>query len=87
MADAYDVEVTVVSQQGVCAEGHKVGDKWVICSKTPEGMCLSAFHTVFPSLRVLRHGGSYSWEDDPDKTTLVCIDSQNPVIFELKRLK
>ena len=58
MAERFDVVAKVVSQKGTCGAEHKVGDQWVIGSKTPEGICLSAFNALFPSLRVLRcmHG-------------------------------
>ena len=61
--------------------------KWATGTKTPEGICLAAFNTLFPSLRVLRFGGSFPWETDPDVTTVACPDAQNPVVFELTRLQ
>ena len=87
MAERYKVAVKVVSQKGSCAQGHKVGDEWVIKGKTPEGMCLSAFHTLFPSARVLMFGGSLPWATDPDVATVACPDAENPVVFELRRLR
>ena len=81
-----DVEVEVISQQGICAEGHKVGDKWIISSKSPEGICLSALHTLLPNYRTLRFGGLFPWSDDPSTTKVACPDGKNPVIFELRRL-
>ena len=47
MAESYDVAVKVVSQKGTCGNGHKVGDEWIIKGKTPEGICLSAFNSLF----------------------------------------
>jgi uncharacterized repeat protein (TIGR04076 family) len=38
----------VISQQGNCEAGHKVGDEFVIGQTTPPGMCSWAFHTLFP---------------------------------------
>ena len=87
MAEIYDVVAKVVSQKGTCGANHKVGDQWVIGSKTPEGICLSAFNALFPNLRVLRFGGSFPWSADPDVTTAACPDAQNPVVFELRRLQ
>jgi len=87
MAERYDVVAKVVSQEGTCGAEHKVGDQWVIGSKTPEGICLSAFSSLFPSLRVLTFGGSFPWETNPDVITLACPDAENPVVFELTRLK
>ena len=86
MAERYKVSIRVVSQKGTCALEHKVGDQWVVESKTPEGICLSAFNALLPSLRVLRYGGSFPWESDPEITTIACPDAANPVVFELRRL-
>ena len=44
-AERHEVKVTVLSQKGHCAWGHKVGDSWVIGGVTPHGMCLSALHS------------------------------------------
>ena len=87
MAESYDVVARVVSQKGTCAAGHKVGDEWVIGDKTPQGMCTSAFSVVHPSAWLLMFGGSFPWETDPDVATVACPDGENPVIFELRRLR
>ena len=87
MAETYDVVAKVISQKGTCGAKHKVGDEWVIGSKTPEGICLSAFNALFPSVRVLRFGGTFPWGTDPDVTTVACPDAANPVVFELKRIR
>ncbi len=87
MAERYKVLVKVISQKGTCEQEHKVGDEWVMGTKTPEGVCLSAFHCLLPSVRVLMYGGSFPWETDPDVYKGACPDSDNPVVFELRRLR
>ena len=87
MAEMYEVAVRVVSQKGTCALEHKVGDEWIIKGKTPEGICFSAFNSIFPSAQVLMFGGAFPWETDPDVTTVACPDAENPVVFELRRLR
>ncbi|MFC2013503.1 TIGR04076 family protein [Chloroflexota bacterium] len=87
MAESYKVSIKVKSQKGTCAYKHNVGDQWVVDGKTPEGVCLSAFDALFPSLRVLMYGGAFPWEEDPDVTTAACPDAANPVVFELRRLR
>jgi len=87
MAERYEVLVRIISQKGTCVREHKVGDEWVIGKKTPEGICLSAFDALFSSARVLMFGGSFPWENDPDVTTVACPDADNPVVFELRRLR
>ncbi len=87
MTESFDIAIKVVSQKGTCAHQHKVGDAWVIGSKTPEGICLSAFNALLPNVRVLMFGGSHPWEADPEVTTIACPDAKNPVVFELRRLR
>ena len=87
MADRYDVAVKVVSQKGTCANGHKVGDEWIIKGETPEGICLSAFNALFLSAHTLRFGGAFPWESNSDVATVACPDAENPVVLELRRLR
>ena len=87
MADRYDIKVKVISQKGECGAGHKVGDEWSITSKTPEGICLSAFNVLYPNVRLLMFGGTLPWGNDKDATTLTCPDADNPVVFEVRRVK
>ena len=76
----------VISQQGTCSAGHKVGDEFVMGHTTPEGMCSLAFYTLFPFAETLEFSGSFPWESNPDKTQVACPDPGNPIIFELKRV-
>lgn len=86
MDTGYDVEVKVISQEGVCGKDHKVGDSWIIGTKTPEGICLSAFNVIFPDSRVLRFGGELPWAKEKGTATVACPDGKNPVIFKLRRI-
>lgn len=86
-AEFFEVIAKVISQEGHCAMGHKVGDRFVMADKTPSGMCSWAFYSLFPFLTVLQFGGSFPWENDRDKTTVACPDPTNPVVFELQRLR
>ena len=87
MSERYEVAVRVVSQKGECALGHKVGDEFVISRTTPEGVCLSAFNSLFPAMRTLMFGGTFPWSQDPDVATAACPDAANPVVFELRRIQ
>lgn len=86
MAERYEVRVRVISQKGTCEQEHKVGEEWILGTKTPEGICLSAFYALFSNARVLMFGGALPWESDPDVSTVACPDAENPVVFELRRL-
>jgi uncharacterized repeat protein (TIGR04076 family) len=81
-----EVIARVISQKGNCAAGHKVGDEFLIGDKTPPGMCAWSYYTLFPFATVMQYGGSFPWEERPDRTTTVaCPDPDNPVVFELRR--
>ncbi len=83
----HKVVARVISQKGTCGVGHKVGDKWVIGLTTPEGICQAAYSTLFPAARALMLGGSHYWEPDPDAIMIACPDADNPVVFEVRRVK
>lgn len=88
MAEIYDVAVKVISQKGTCAAGHKVGDEWVIKGyTTPKGICMGAFDSIFPVAAVMAFDGKFPWSSDPDATEIACSDKDNPVVFEVRRVK
>ncbi len=80
-----NVIAKVISQNGTCTAGHRVGDEFVMGQKTPPTLCSWAFYTLFPFAQVLQFGGSFPWEQEPNKTTVACPDPANPVVFELTR--
>ncbi len=81
------VSATIISQEGKCEAGHKVGDKYVVTDKTPSGMCTWAFYTIFPFVSALQVGGSFPWEKDKDTAIVACPDPANKVVYELKRIR
>ena len=87
MPERFDIVIKVVSQGGRCDLGHKVGQEWLLRDKTPEGICIGAFHSLYPDARVLMYGGSFPWSSDPDTNTVACPDPVNPVVFEIRRVR
>lgn len=82
------VEVTVVSQKGKCAVGHKVGDRIVFDGKSVEGnVCYSALMVLLPKVYAMRYGAQFPWAEDKDVICNACPDGKNPVVFEIKRIK
>jgi len=77
----------VISQQGTCEVGHKVGDEFNISGTVPPGICPWAFYTLFPFAKTLQFGGSFPWESGPDRARVACPDPDNPVIFEIRRVE
>ncbi len=80
-----DVIARVISQKGTCTAGHRVGQEFVIGQATPPKLCSWAFYSLFPFAQVLQFGGSFPWEQDKNKAVVACPDSDNPVVFELRR--
>jgi len=87
VAKQYKVVARVVRQRGTCVLGHKVGDEFEIGDHTPNGMCSWALYTIFPFATVLQFGGNFPWEDSRGKAVVACPDSENPVVFELRRAR
>jgi uncharacterized repeat protein (TIGR04076 family) len=59
------VEVTVKSQKGKCAFGHKIGDKIVFDGKSVKGnVCYSALMVLFPKVYAMRYGSVFPWAED-----------------------
>ena len=94
MANPAKVILKIVSVKGTCAAGHREGQEFdlskdflVGVSGSPQVLCPSTFHSLFPYWRVLRHGGEFPWEKDRDAANIACPDPFNPVVMELRRVK
>jgi uncharacterized repeat protein (TIGR04076 family) len=87
MSEWYQVKAKIISQKGTCSAGHKVGDEFIIGDVVPKSICSWAFYTLFPFVSALQSGGSFPWEKDADKATVACPDAENPVVFQLTRVK
>ena len=79
------IYVTVDSVAGKCPLGNRTGREFIIERTTPGGMCLSAFNSIFPAIQVLRYGGSFPWEKNPDEAHICCPDHINRTVFKLER--
>jgi uncharacterized repeat protein (TIGR04076 family) len=76
--------VTVHAAKGGCNVGHQVGDRWEFCRCTPEGMCSSAFHTMYPVLHgLLMTSGRY--EGPAADATLVSCPDGGWITFRIQR--
>jgi uncharacterized repeat protein (TIGR04076 family) len=83
-----NVEVTVKSQKGKCAFGHRVGDKIVFDGKSVKGdICYSALMVLLPKVYALRYGVEFPWVEDKAVLCTACPDAENPVVFEIRRIR
>ena len=88
MAEPYKIIATVQSVTGHCSFGHRVGDEIVFDGETVEGrVCISALYSFLPKVFAMHHGVDFPWLEDKDVSTHACPDAQNPVVFEIRRVR
>jgi len=85
MAENYDVSIKLVKNNKPCHSGHQVGDEWLWHDKTPAEMCFAAYNAILPFIQVLKFGGNFPWQNDPDIITVSCPDPEVVNVFEIKR--
>jgi len=84
------VKATVISQEGHCVAGNKVGDEIVFdwdTHKIEGRLCLHALYSALPKIYALAHGAhvAYATAEDGSKVARhACPDGYNPLIIELK---
>jgi len=83
----HTIRVTVDSVVGKCPLGNKKGKEFIIRGTTPAGMCMGAFGSIYSAVQVLKYGGTFPWENDPDVAYINCPDHINRVVYKLERLK
>ena len=84
----YDIEVTVKEVKGKCIFGYKKGDKIHFNGKTIKGKtCYSALMTNLPKVYAMRYGAEFPWAKNKDVIINACPDPENPVLFEIKRIR
>jgi len=82
------VEVSVKSQEGKCAFGHKIGDKIIFDGKSVKGnVCYSALMVLLPKVYAMRFGAEFPWSKDKGVIFNACPDAKNPVVFEIRRVR
>ncbi|MGD2270698.1 MAG: TIGR04076 family protein [Desulfobacterales bacterium] len=87
--EGYRIEVKVIRQKGTCQFGHRVDDTVVFDGETIQGrVCLSALYSFLPKVFALRYGADFPWlKENKDVATHACPDADNPVVFEIRRIR
>ena len=76
--------VTVQEAKGECRAGHKVGDHWEFDWCTPDGMCGSAYHSMYPALHgLMLTSGRY--EGPAAQETFVSCPDGGWITFRIER--
>ena len=87
-SDGYTITTRVITQEGHCATGHRVGDEIVFDGTTVQGkVCIHALCSFLPKAFAMRYGAEFPWLEDPDVSTHACPDAKNPVVFEIRRIR
>lgn len=83
------VVAKVISQQGACDFGHKVGDEVTFDGERIRGrICLHALYSFLPKVFAMRYGADFPWlKENKDVSTHACPDAYNPVVFEIRRIR
>jgi len=59
--DFVSAKLEVVNEHGNCPLGHRTGDGFGFEEVIPSGLCVLAFHSVYPYYVTLIHGGVFEW--------------------------
>jgi uncharacterized repeat protein (TIGR04076 family) len=80
------IKAKVISQEGTCDCGHKVGDEIFFKEDGVEGkICIHALYSFLPKVFAMMYDANFPWLDNPDVSTSACPDAKNPVVFEISR--
>lgn len=80
-------EIRILEVNGDCVAGHKPGDSYQMESfLTPSGICIHAFHALYPWLQVIRFRGKIPWEEE-NQITVACPDHKNQVVLRVVRIE
>jgi uncharacterized repeat protein (TIGR04076 family) len=77
-----DIKIKIIAKRGNkdCERGHKVGEEYIIKDgKTPEGLCCSAFNSIWPFAKVL-----LVTQDKKYEGTVICPDPDTCLEFRLE---
>jgi len=82
------IKIKVISQKGTCAIGHKIGDEITVTENGIEGkICIHALYSIMPKVFAMLYDAEFPWLEDSSIATHACPDGENPVIFEVKKVK
>jgi uncharacterized repeat protein (TIGR04076 family) len=80
----YEVTIKLDANKRPCYSGLKIGDEWVY-NYQPLQMCGFAYQAIYPALLVMKTGGTFPWQQDPDVVRFTCPDEDVQNIFEIRR--
>ena len=85
MAENYNITFKLIGNQKPCNVGHQVGEEWIWEDKTPHNMCFAAYNALYPFALVIKYGGNFPWQEDPNVIEQACPDADVVNRFEIRR--
>ena len=85
MAENYNITFKLIGNQKPCNVGHQVGEEWIWEDKTPHNMCFAAYNALYPFALVIKYGGNFPWQEDPNAIEQACPDADVVNRFEIRR--
>ncbi len=81
----YEVTIKLISNKHPCHAGLKIGQEWKYDFSQPQGLCGFAYNSIFPFALVMKTGGTFPWQQDPDVVVASCPDAEVVNTFEIRR--
>lgn len=82
------VTAKVKSRRGNCALGHQVGDVVTFTETAIKGkICIHALYSMLPAVFAMMYEAHFPWLEDSDTKTHACPDAENPLVFEISRIR
>jgi uncharacterized repeat protein (TIGR04076 family) len=83
MAD-YQIKCEVVKVNTENTKCQKMGDTFILGSRTPGGMCARAYNVIYSHALAMRFSEQMSWESPDGTLDIRCPDAD--VIYRLSRI-
>jgi uncharacterized repeat protein (TIGR04076 family) len=80
------VTAKIMAIKGKCDWGHKVGETFELSGYTPDGLCGYFYHDLYPYIIMLEFGGKFPPAWSGEVMQFDCMDVENAVSLELRRV-
>lgn len=80
-----EIIVKICKITGKCKYHRKVGQEYSLGKIVPLGMCLDAFHVVYPYCLSLLYGATFSWMENIDKDAVIAQCPYASIVMMIKR--
>jgi uncharacterized repeat protein (TIGR04076 family) len=78
------IKITDILEEGKCSVGHEIGETFSYPEDVGK-LCPAAFNSIYPYIRVIESGGTYTYFDEPGTHSACCPDYKRPVVFKISR--